>query len=309
MVCTGDARTISALVCTRDRGDGIVRTVQSLFASAHPDIRVTVIDQSSDDRTRFALTPFLSDARLRYIHSDTVGLGCAHNIGLAAATSDIVAITDDDCEVPPQWLDEILEVFQRHAAVTVAFCNVEPGPHDARAGFIPALCGRHSRLVRRIGDEPRMRVMGAGMAVRRDAIVALGGFDEQLGPGARFPSADDRDIAIRALLHGHQMYHTARVAVIHHGFRTWAEGRALAERDRLGIGAAYAKPLKCGRWEFLPVLFREVVAQLGCELLLDLRTHRRPRGRLTRLTALGRGLIGGILTPIDRSTLLFLATT
>jgi len=102
------------------------------------------------------------------------------------------------------------------------------------------------------------RGIGAGMAARRAEAVTLGGFDEMLGPGAPFPACEDGDLAVRALLAGFQVYETAKTSVTHFGFRTWAEGRELSRRDWLGIGAAYVKPLKCGRWAFVSVPAHEL---------------------------------------------------
>ena len=63
------------------------------------------------------------------------------------------------------------------------------------------------------------------MAVRRDVMLELGGFDELFGPGARFMSADDVDVAVRVLLRGWHVYTTGDRRVVHHGFRTLREGR------------------------------------------------------------------------------------
>jgi GT2 family glycosyltransferase len=40
------------------------------------------------------------------------------------------------------------------------------------------------------------------MGLRRDFVEQLGGFDDFFGPGGRFPSADEFDLSIRALLSG-----------------------------------------------------------------------------------------------------------
>src|SRR4029079_1375471 len=92
----------------------------------------------------------------------------------------------------------------------------------------------------------RARGMGAGMAVRRRAVLSLGGFDEQLGPGGRLRSGEARDLAARALVAGWWVLQIPDAYVVHHGFRTWVEGRSLTRRDWFGIGAAYAKQLKIG---------------------------------------------------------------
>jgi len=215
-----------------------------------------------------------------------------------------VAITDDDCEVPFDWLQKLEDVFRTYPRVAVAYCNVDAAPHDMRAGFIPAYHRRGSRLVRTIREKFRARGIGAGMAVRAPAVRALGGFDEMLGPGGVFPSADDWDITVRALLKGYGIYETDSTTVAHYGFRTYSEGRALARRDWLAIGAAYAKPIKCGYWRFIVVPAYELIIVALGQMLWEALRFRRFRG-LIRVTAFVQGFVQGWRTPVDRRTLLF----
>jgi len=300
-----DTPLITALVCTRNRGAGAAATVSSILASDHPNFEVVVVDQSTDDDTARALARFRADPRLRCLRSDTQGLGRARNVGLGCARSEVVAMTDDDCEVPPGWLDVMATVFAAHPGVAVAFCNVAAAPHDAEAGFIPAYRRAGDTLVSDIRGKREARGIGAGIAVRRPVVLALGGFDEMLGAGADFPSCEDGDMAVRALLRGHQVYETDAVAVLHAGFRTWEEGRVLSRRDWYGIGAAYAKPLRCGHWRFAAVPAYEFGRFALWPPVSDLLRGRRPRG-LGRIGAFLRGFARGWRTPVDRQTLLFL---
>jgi len=294
-------KPITAVICTRNRGERVVCAVKSLLASVHPDFELLVVDQSASDDTAQALTPFRADPRLRYVRSKTTGLSAARNVGLEEARSEVVAFTDDDCEVPPDWLAEMARIFAEYPKVAVAFCNVDAAPHDRAAGFIPAFRREKSRLLTSIREKPGG--LGAGFAVRRSAAQALGGFDEMLGAGAVFPSCEENDLAVRALLKGHHVYETDRVAVVHHGFRTWAEGRDLIQRDCLGSGAACAKPIKAGFGHMAIVPFR-VLWAFALLLLKDMVALRRPRG-LRRITAFLQGLWLGWRTPVDRETLLF----
>ena len=63
------ARRVSALVCTRNRPDSVIRTVRSLLLCRDP-FELLVIDQSSDDRTIDALVGACSDAIQKYCKRD-----------------------------------------------------------------------------------------------------------------------------------------------------------------------------------------------------------------------------------------------
>ena len=76
------------------------------------------------------------------------------------------------------------------------------------------------------------------MAARREALNDLGGADELLGPGGRFPSADDLDFEIRFLLAGWTVYETAETSTVRRGFRTG--NRAACTRFAIGSESAVA---------------------------------------------------------------------
>ncbi|HLF75972.1 MAG TPA: glycosyltransferase family A protein [Dehalococcoidia bacterium] len=297
---------ISVAVCTRGRGDSVARTVSSLLKCTHPCFEVIVVDQNEGDVTADALAPMLADPRLRYVRSATVGKGIAANIALAEARGEVVALTDDDCEVPPNWLQEMQAIFTENPKVAVAYCNVVATEFDSDVGFIPGYERSDEKVVKSLLDKCTARGIGAGMAVRRSTVLAMGGFDSFLGPGGRFHACVDGDLTVRALLLGYQVYETARVHVSHFGFRSFQEGRSLSWRYAFGTGAAYSKPLKSGYWRFSVVIAYELLIA-ALPLLRDAVRLRRPRGAM-RVIGFLQGFAAGLRTPVDRRTLRFLET-
>jgi GT2 family glycosyltransferase len=295
---------VTALVCTRDRPESLVRAVRSLLASYDVQFELVVVDQSDDLKSEQALAPFASDPRLRYVRSASHGAGAALNEGLRLARGEILACSDDDCEAPPDWLAGMVRVLGEQPTAAIVFCNVTASPHDERAGYVPAYQRRRSRLVRSIVATCAGHGLSAGMILRREVVVALGGFDDALGPGARFPAGDDWDITFRALRSGWHVYETADVSIIHHGYRTFAEGREHARRDWLGIGAVSAKMLRTGHVGAMTVALWEFSAHALWPPFADLLCLRRPRG-LARIVGFVEGLGQGLRTAMDRTTLLF----
>ncbi|MGH7893807.1 MAG: glycosyltransferase family A protein, partial [Candidatus Binatia bacterium] len=181
---------MTVVIGTRNRGDSIVRTVPTIVAGDHPSWDLHIVDQSDDERTARAIAPFLTDRRIHYRRSRTVGVATARNIAVAEAATELVAMTDDDCEVAPDWLGEIDRAFALDPRIGIVFGNVLPGPHDPRAGFMPAYLTDEPVLARSLRDKNRIEGTGASMAIRRSRWRALGGFDEALGAGARLRSAE-----------------------------------------------------------------------------------------------------------------------
>ena len=64
---------ISVVICTRDRGSDVARTVTSILQNGYPAYEVLVIGQSRDDSTARCLDAFRHDGRFRYLHSQEVG--------------------------------------------------------------------------------------------------------------------------------------------------------------------------------------------------------------------------------------------
>jgi GT2 family glycosyltransferase len=295
---------VSALVCTRNRPDSLLRTVRSLLNPSQAPLELFVVDQSEGRESQEALSEFESDLRLRYVRSHARGKGAALNQGLRLATSGVVVCTDDDCEVPPGWPIKMAEVMAAHQKAAVVFCNVKAPEHDRAAGYVPTYERCTDRVLHSIADAKRGFGLGAGMALRREAVLAFGGFDETFGPGARFSSGDDWDLSVRALLLGWQVYDTTEVSVIHHGFRTFAQGREHALRDWLAIGSLCAKPIRAGYFSAMSLALSLFFVDALWPPVADVLRLRRPSG-LSRIVGFVRGFLEGVRTQVDRKTLLY----
>jgi GT2 family glycosyltransferase len=294
---------VSALVCTRNRPKSLVRVVRSLL-QGDGAFELIVLDQSDGPESERALDAFQSDHRLRYIRSSARGKGAALNQGIRLATGGVFVCTDDDCEAPPGWIMDMARVLESQPHVAVVFCNVLAPPHDRSAGYVPTYQRCTDRRLSSIGQARKGLGLGAGMAVRRDAVLEFGGFDETFGPGARFPSGDDWDISLRAILRGWHVYDTAALSILHHGYRTLAEGRAHALRDWIAIGALCAKPIHAGHLSAVPLAIRLFLGEAVWPPMRDIVRLRRPSG-LSRIVGFIRGFATGMCTPVDRKTILF----
>jgi glycosyltransferase involved in cell wall biosynthesis len=299
---------VSVLVCTCNRPAEVRRAVDSLLFVAPIDgvsvaeIDLIVVDQSDNRDAEHALCDLIRAGHIRYVKSKTRGKGAAMNEGLRLARSPYVVCTDDDCEAPPGWAARMARLLVVRPRVAVAFCRVEAAPHDLAKGYVPQYLPVREHLISSALATGSHRGMGAGMVLRRDVVLSLGGIDESFGPGARFPSGDDWDLEVRVLLKGWDAFETDKLFIVHHGFRTFSEGRIHARRDWLALGAAAAKPLRAGHlglvWLAAYVFFADAVRPIARNLLA-----LRAPGELQRVLAFCHGFAQGIATPVDRSTL------
>lgn len=296
---------VTAIVCTRNRPGPVARVLGSLLGDNTDELELIVVDQSDGPETEQALERFKADPRFKYRRSKVHGKGAALNEGIQIAKGSIVVCTDDDCQAPPGWIGGMARALESQPTAVIAFCSVVPIEHDATAGYVPAHELRENRLLRSVSAICGGLGIGAGMALRRDFALSMGGFDESFGPGARFPSADEWDIAMRALLSGKHVFETADLSIVHDGFRTFEEGREHAQRDWVALGALCAKPLRAGRYEAIVVPVWLFSTRALWPPMLDLLHLRKPRGA-RRILSFLRGFSVGLRTRVDRATLRFI---
>ena len=277
--------------------------MRTILACAGID-ELVILDQSANDDTANALTPFLADPRLRYIPSETAGLGRAHNLGLAACRADVVLITDDDCEVPPDWGEKFSAVFAENPRVAMAFCNTRPAPGDWPGGYIPTYERTGDLLLTKLRDRFKENPIGAGMAVRRSVIQELGGYDELMGPGAPITSHEEDDMVLRCLLRGYHIFETDRTFVYHYGFRTVEESKTLTFRNYHGTGGGMAKLLKCRQWPIITIAAYIVWATILLPLLGSLARLQKPRV-VSRVTGFCKGFALALKMPVDSTKMTF----
>ncbi len=293
---------ISMVIATRDRHDQVERCLESILRCARADLRIIVVDQS---RRESGASPaglestVWEDRRVERILDPGVGLSRAHNLGIAAASTEIVVLTDDDCEVPVDHLDAVEAAFRDRPAAAVIFGNVVPAEHDPSRGLIPGYVRSDELIASGPNDAARLGGLGACMAVRRRTWFELGGFDVMLGAGARFRAGNEGDFARRALAAGKCVLETHRVSVVHHGFRDLEGERHLLWGYGLGTGAMLAKHSRIaspGTTNTLSVYARRwLLGSRDSALRLGPRLHPS-----LRLAAFLRGFGAGLLAPVDR---------
>ena len=294
-------RRISALICTRNRPDLIANAVGSVLANNHPDFELVVIDQSTDDASERALSGYLADARLRYVHVERPGLSAAYNTGIRTAGADIIACTDDDCVAPVDWLRSVEDAFARHPDAGLLYGQTLPADVDTGDGHIPGIA---------IGDEIRLGGgqrfyiygMGANFATRRSLFDALGGFDEMLGGGGPLKSSQDFDYQYRAYKAGAVCVLTPHVRVTHYGLRSSEQWPATMVNYGVGDGAFYFKHVRCGDVTATRLMLSRFGRTLGRSALSPIRGRG---AEWTYLRSFLAGMRASLGFKIDRNNRLY----
>jgi glycosyltransferase involved in cell wall biosynthesis len=234
---------VSLIIATRDRADSLGATLAAVSRIEDPDWEVIVVDNGSRDHTTVVLSQFDREGRipLRLVTEPVEGLGRARNQGVAAASGEVLAFTDDDCYPGPDHLARLRAWFQDAGLGFVGGAVVLHDPAD-----LPIKTLTHGEL-RRITPGsylPAGRIIGANMALRRSALERIGGFDPLLTT-ATVPSGEDLDALGRLAADGWTgVYDPALVVRHHHRIRRSEDIPRIARAYDLGRGAYMLKLMR-----------------------------------------------------------------
>ena len=100
---------ISVVICSYNGQRTIRQTISECLKSNYPNFEVIVVDDGSKDRTGEIAGAFLD---VRLVSVPNGGLSAARNIGMKAATGEIIAYIDDDAYPDPHWLHYLASAFR-----------------------------------------------------------------------------------------------------------------------------------------------------------------------------------------------------
>jgi GT2 family glycosyltransferase len=293
---------VSLIVPTARRPERIQTCLRSLQRLDYPHFEMIVVDNApGDPRTRAVVKAFeAEDERVCYIAEPLRGSSVARNRGVAEASGEILAFTDDDAVVDEQWLRWLVEPLLCDARVGVVTGLVLPARLDTAdqrwfeefsgfgKGFQARLfdCDEH-RADERLFYPYWGGVFGSGnnMAFRRTLLEQIGGFDPALGAGSRALAGEDIESFSHAIIAGSRLAYQPH-AVCWHEHRADAAG---VERQMFSYGVGLTAILT--KWLLRdPRLAMVIVTQTASFLVSLVGIGGGSEGVPHELSRLGRQL-------------------
>src|SRR5215211_5213634 len=196
---------VSVIVCSYNGERTLPDCLEGLLSLEYPSFEVIVVDDGSTDST----AAIAQEYGYRLITTKNLGLSNARNVGMTAATGEIVAYIDDDARPDPHWLTYLAATFlsTEHAGVGGPnLTHPDDGPIAECIGQAP---GNPIHVL--ISDAEAEHIPGCNMAFRKDCLEEVGGFDPRF-----HVAGDDVDVCWRLQQRGWTLGFSPAAVVWHH---------------------------------------------------------------------------------------------
>jgi glycosyltransferase involved in cell wall biosynthesis len=165
---------VSLVTTVLNAADHIGEFLDSVAAQTRPPDDVIVCDGGSTDGT----LEFLERADgITLIVEPGANIARGRNVAIAAAAHDVIALSDADCVLDPNWLERLLEPLEAGADVAMGFYR------PITQGFLQECMAAVNLPDADEIDEATFMPSGRSVAFRRGAIEAAGGYPEWLDIG------------------------------------------------------------------------------------------------------------------------------
>jgi len=163
--------TVSVVVTCYNLGQYLDEAVDSVLAQTFQDLELLIVDDGSTDPATQSVLANYVRPKTRVIRASHVGIAAARNTGLEHATGQYLCVLDADDRLLPTFLERTVGMLARDSTLT--FCGTWLKTFgDEQWEWTP----RHCDLPTLLWEDTVL----TAAPVRRDAVVAIGGFDTKM---------------------------------------------------------------------------------------------------------------------------------
>jgi glycosyltransferase involved in cell wall biosynthesis len=272
---------VSVIIPCRNGERVVAEAVRSALAQSEPPLEVLVVDDASSDGTAVAARA----AGARVLRTDERrNAGGARNIGIEAASGELLGFLDADVSAAPDWLERARRAFESDAAIVAVGGRVASG-RRGRYGDLDLFLN-HSEWIDRRGPCAKGLIPTLGVVYHRDAVGSVRFVETNLGEDASFGAA--------VLSRGGALWYDPGILMTH-------------RHERLDWKAFWRRQVDCGRTIYRTRVLHDRPGRIlvRCPPLLFLFPHlwivmaRMARaGRAARVLSLFPWLLAGEIARI-----------
>lgn len=182
---------ISVIIPTYNRVETLPRALESVLAQSLSPNEILVVDDGSDDDTRYLIEKRYPQCR--YIRQHNQGVSSARNLGIREARNEWIALLDSDDSWQPKKLQRQQQALQKHPEYRL--CHTEEV--WIRNGVRVNAMRKHAKSGGRIFQRclPLCVISPSAVLLERSLLFEVGLFDTSL------PACEDYDLWLRICAH------------------------------------------------------------------------------------------------------------
>lgn len=207
-------KKISLLVCTNRPDQPFSRIWKNVIDNSHLE---KVILATQGLATSYAN----KDQRVIHLPLKNKGRSKAVNCGLQKISSFAVGLTDDDCIIQKNWLNEVMRAFEDSKVDLVYGQTKAYKPQLNKNKFCPSTFSKKPNvfsITSRLGKHWEEVGFDNNVVIKNKVFQNIGGYKWWIGPGCLIPAAEDAEFALRALLAGYKIAYNPKMMAYHDRF-------------------------------------------------------------------------------------------
>ena len=165
---------VSLITTVKNAAEEIGPFLASLATQNLPPDEVVVVDGGSTDGT---LERLREAGGITLLEEPGANIARGRNLAVAVATHDVIAVTDADCVLEPDWLEHLVAPLAEGADVSMGFYR------PISETFLQACVAAVNLPDAGEIDSDRFMPSGRSVAFTREALAAAGGYPEWLDIG------------------------------------------------------------------------------------------------------------------------------
>jgi glycosyltransferase involved in cell wall biosynthesis len=164
---------ISVILLTKNSAATVNRTLESITNQTVKPDEIVVVDGNSKDGSQDIVKRY----PIKLVTEPGLGFGHARNLGVKNAEGGIIFFIDSDCYADRRWIEKILPHFSDPNIAGVTGQTRLWNTNHGVARFLACVGGRMDMSTKQqfVKIAPTMN-----LAIRREAVLEVGGFDENL---------------------------------------------------------------------------------------------------------------------------------
>jgi len=262
------SQKVSIVVPTYNAEATIGPLLDSLLKLDYPDYEVIIVNDGSTDRTKEVVERY----PVRLIDQPNRGASAARDVGMRAASAEIVAYTDSDVTVTQDWLRNLVRpLHEPDVAAATGRTIVLRSKTCTSWMWSLDIEARHAR---RRSDTQLAN--GSNSAFRKAVLAEVGGFDP------RWYHAEDTEVSYRLWQRGYRIRYVSDAVVYHAPEEEWRSFLRRRYRDAKAFTRILARYAGSAVWrdDFVsfkmkvqPPLFLLILVLAFLTLLLSLTSY------------------------------------